>query len=156
MESIRQQVVSASYEMKDKIIETAEAFSKLTISTSLKDQIKQVVDALNLDELTDPKDVEEFEKNLGRIQDALQRALDDSDSGGFEKAKEDLEAYLSKYQVSGSSIDIMSISMDKLKGVVNDTSVTYDEFGDAVDETGSKVADLSSRLKEAKRGYQCN
>ncbi len=149
MESIRQQVVSASYEMKDKIIETAEAFSKLTISTSLKDQIKQVVDALNLDELTDPKDVEEFEKNLGRIQDALQRALDDNDSGGFEKAKEDLEAYLSKYQVSGSSIDIMSISMDKLKGVVNDTSVTYDEFGDAVDETGSKVADLSSRLKEA-------
>ncbi|WP_342502640.1 phage tail tape measure protein [Bacillus sp. FSL K6-3200] len=150
MESIRQQVVSASYEMKDKIIETAEAFSKLTISTSLKDQIKQVVDALNLDELTDPKDVEEFEKNLGRIQDALQRALDDSDSGGFEKAKEDLEAYLSKYQVSGSSIDIMSISMDKLKGVVNDTAVTYDEFGDAVDETGNKVADLSSRLKEVK------
>lgn len=149
IKELEQQVSSATFEMKDKIMEMVSAFSNVQISTNLNNQIKSLVDNLKLDQLTDPKDIEQFEKDLARITDALQKAIDADDSSAFEKAKNSLDGLFSKFDQSSASISVMDLELDKLKNNTKDTVGTFDEFGDVVDETGNKVADLSSRLKDA-------
>ncbi|MCY8835485.1 phage tail tape measure protein, partial [Bacillus atrophaeus] len=149
-------IESGNAKVKESVLSIADAYSDIDISNTVKTNLSDVVNKLDLKEDLNPEELDKFSAALGRLQGKLQQALNNGDEKAFDSAKKELQSLLSTYSKSGSSIDGFTLSFDKAKQNIKDgdksvTSIKSEvgDLGEILSEAGGEAEDFGTKLKNA-------
>lgn len=149
-------IVSGNAKVKDSVLSVAEAYSSIDISNTVKSNLRDIVNKLDLKEELNSEELDKFSSALGKLQEKMQTALNEGDEKAFDSVKKDLQNLLETYSKSDSSIDVFTLSFDKAKKNIKDgdksvASIKSEvgDLGETLTEAGTAAEDFGTKLKNA-------
>ncbi|MEC0866328.1 phage tail tape measure protein, partial [Bacillus atrophaeus] len=149
-------IESGNAKVKESVLSIADAYSDIDISNTVKSNLRDIVNKLDLKEDLNPEELDKFSSALGKLQEKMQTALNEGDEKAFDSAKKDLQNLLETYSKSDSSIDVFTLSFDKAKKNIKDgdksvASIKSEvgDLGETLTEAGTAAEDFGTKLKNA-------
>ena len=147
LKQLERQFQQTSEEIKGHIFDVANAMSDIDISSNLSNMLQEFVGGLDLSKL-DSSELESFSKEIGSIQEGLQRAMNTGDEGSFDSTIAKLNKLASETNGFDQSYGSLSATLEDGNIALKDGSEIIRVLTeDSEDATGS-VNELSEAFDE--------
>lgn len=136
-----------SEEIKGHIFTVANAMSDIEISGGLSSTLQDFVKGLDVSNLNNDE-LEAFSKNLGSIQENLQKSINSGNTSLFDTTIADLNELASSTGNFDIKLNGLTITYDELKKAIEDKSEIVHVDTEATEENTASIQDYISSLQE--------
>lgn len=148
LKQLERQSQQTSEEIKGHIFTVANAMNDIDINSDLSDMLQEFVGGLDVSKL-DSTQLEAFAKEIGKIQEALQNALNNDDKDAFDSTIARLNNLASETKGFDSSFGKLDTTIENGNLTIKDSAGIIHTKGEAIEEATEQTDVLAEAFSNA-------